>query len=194
MFYLQNKNWHPSGPLPEKNVKMGWHSTANKYSPHTQSSASASPATSYLASSDALPPSPCCFSLNLAWPLTTSAARGFLFFLSTQQQPRSSAVTTLHLHWLMTPEMNSQCIMKFWFQDWKSFLWLKQRLFTCSDVSWAGDELVKLPLWQESEGGTNFTKAQSPRFWYLLSLVGRLGSSQWNLAPLTLSWSLPSRP
>ena len=106
MFYLQNKNRHPSGPLPEKNVKMGWHSTANKYSPHTQSSASASPATSYLASSDALPPSPCCFSLNLAWPPLLPGGSSFSSPLSTslvhQRSPPSTFIDRWRLKWIVS--------------------------------------------------------------------------------------------
>ena len=191
MFYLQNKNRHPSGPLPEKTSK--WVDTQQPINiPHTLKA-------------QHLPH--LLLHISLLLMLCRHLPAAFLWILrdhlccpGVPLLPLHSAAASfisghpLHLHWSMTPELNSQCIMKIRFQDWKSFLWLKQRLFTCSDVSWAGDELVKLPLWQESEGGANFTKAQSPRFWYLLSLVGRLGASQWNLAPLTLSWSLPSPP
>ena len=129
MFYIWNKNWHPCGLPPEKKVKMGWRSTANKYSSHTQGSAFASPATSSLAFSAALPPPLCCLALDgflqYIWAARTSLQLWYhqvsnlalhccvLFFLSTQHQPRSSVVTALHLHGSMTPEMNIQCFMKF---------------------------------------------------------------------------------
>ena len=65
----------------------------------------------------------------------------------------------------MTPEMKSQCIMKFPFKDWKDFFISEVKIVHLLRCELAGDELVKLLLGKESEGGTNITKTQSSRFW-----------------------------
>ena len=46
------------------------------------------------------------------------------------------------------------------------------QLITSFDVSWAGDELIKLLLGKESEGEGKVTETESLRFWHLLRGFG----------------------